>query len=452
MEFQAILFVFVLAASFAFLFYNARRLIGFLRVGKDEDRSDRPWVRIRNVLTVAFGQSKLLREPLAGVLHFFIFWGFVILLGAILETIGEGLSPGFTFSSLGPLYPPVAFLQDLIGVLVIAASIIALLRRYISPPKRLDVSGRSRTDATVILLLILCIICSMFAQNGANIARGADMANGARFASTAAAGLFEGMAVKAVGTWFTVFWWMHILLVLGFMNYLPYSKHLHILSSIPNVYFAKTGKRGTLRSLDLADENVVRFGAADVEDLSWKQLLDGYTCTECGRCTAACPAASTGKLLSPQKIIVDIRKRLMERAPEILAGSGGAGGNGTDANAPGGEAAPALGTARPQLVDGYITGQELWACTTCMACVQECPVQIEHVDAIVDMRRFLVLNESRFPKEMQTTFQNLERNFTPWAFSHGSRADWAGDLGIPKLADRKDAGVLFWVGCAGAYD
>ncbi len=443
MNIQTLLFVIVLAGSFAFLFYNVRRLIGYLRIGKADERTGDPAARLRNVLTVAFGQSKLLREPLAGVLHFMIFWGFVILLSAIVETIGEGLSPGFTFSFLGPLYPPIAFLQDLVGVLVIGSSVVALLRRYISPPKRLDVGGHARTDATVILLLIICIVCSMFGQNGANIARGVDMANGVRFASSATAGLFAGTGGGAVETWFTAFWWIHILLVLGFMNYLPYSKHLHILSSIPNVYLAKTGKRGTLRSLDLADEKAVRFGAADVEDLTWKQLLDGYTCTECGRCTDACPAAGTGKLLSPKKIIVDIRKRLMERAPAIVAGSGAS----ADAGA-----ASADGSAGGQLVDGYITEQELWACTTCMACVQECPVQIEHVDAIVDMRRYLVLNESRFPAEMQATFQNLERNFTPWAFSHSARADWAGDLDIPRISDRRDADVLFWVGCAGAYD
>jgi len=444
MNFQIIIFLFVLFGSFAFLFYNARRLIGYLGIGKAEARTDNPGERLRNVLTVAFGQTKLLREPFAGILHFLIFWGFVILLSSIVETIGEGISSGFTFSFLGVLYPPLAFLQDIVGVLVIGSCTVALLRRYIAPPKRLDVGGHARTDATVILLLILFIICSMFAQNGANIARGVDMANGARFASAAAAGLFTGIGEGGVETWFTIFWWTHILLVLGFMNYLPYSKHLHILSSIPNVFFAKLGKRGTLKSLDLTDEKAVRFGASDVEDLTWKQLLDGYTCTECGRCTSVCPAAGTGKLLSPKKIIVDIRKRLMERAPEIAAG--------TNAESPGDTVASDFKPGGQPLVDGYITEQELWACTTCMACVQECPVQIEHVDAIVDMRRYLVLNESRFPKEMQQTFENLERNFTPWAFSHSTRADWATDLDIPRIADRREAPVLFWVGCAGADD
>jgi Fe-S oxidoreductase len=189
-----------------------------------------------------------------------------------------------------------------------------------------------------------------------------------------------------------------------------------------------------------------------VEDLTWKQLLDGYTCTECGRCTAACPAAITGKPLSPKKIIVDIRKRLVEKAPLLLGRDGAAA---SVAGPTEGQAAGAASDAGKQLVDGYITEDELWACTTCMACVQECPVQIEHVDAIMDMRRYLVLNESRFPKEMQATFQNLERNFTPWNFSHAARADWAEGMSIPRMADAAGAGperILFWVGCAGAYD
>jgi Fe-S oxidoreductase len=440
----SVAFLVVLAGSFGFFAWNVRRLAGYLSIGKKDSRTDRPAERLRNVLTVAFGQSKLLREPFAGLLHFFIFWGFVILLSAIIETIGEGVFHGFSFAFLGPLYGPLAFLQDFVGLMTVLSVVTALLRRYVNPPARLDLAGHSQFDATLILLWILCIILSMFGQNGANIAGGADLANGARFVSRPAAAMFDAAPGGGAGPWFPVFWWSHILLVLGFLNYLPFSKHLHILSSVPNVFFAKLGARGTLRTLDLADETATRFGVADVEDLSWKQLLDGYTCTECGRCTAACPAANTGKPLSPKKIIVDIRKRLVERAPGLLAS---------------GEAGAAAAALPPepgkQLVDGYITEDELWACTTCLACVQECPVQIEHVDAIIDMRRYLVLNESRFPKEMQATFQNLERNFTPWNFSHSTRADWAEGLSIPRMADGAGAAgerILFWVGCAGAYD
>jgi Fe-S oxidoreductase len=230
-----------------------------------------------------------------------------------------------------------------------------------------------------------------------------------------------------VQVWYAVFFWAHILIVLAFLNYLPFSKHLHVLTSIPNVYLSNLGPRGALTPTNLADETATKFGATDVEDFTWKQLLNGYTCTECGRCSDACPAHTTGKLLSPRKIFVDLRARTMEKAEhQDLAGH--------------------------QLLDNFITEQELWACTTCMACVQECPVMIEHVDAIVEMRRGLVLNESRFPDELKTTFTNLERNFTPWAFGHASRADWAQGMDVPLMADVRKADLLFWVGCAGSYD
>ncbi len=441
MPIQSIIFAIILLASFINFGVNIRRLISYLNIGKPASRTDNPSKRIGNVLSVAFGHTKLLREPLAGVMHLFIFWGFVILLLAIVESIGEGLNPGFSLSFLGGLYNPLVFVQDLIAFLVIVSIGIAIYRRYISKPKRLDISGHAQFDATLILMMILTIMVSMFMQNAARISMGADTGEGGRFISSVMAGMFASSSESGKEVWFSVFWWIHIGFVLGFMNYLPFSKHLHIMASIPSVYLAKNEPRGVLKMLNLADETATKFGASDVDDLSWKQLLDGYACTECGRCTASCPANITGKLLSPKKIIVDIRHRTMEKAP-LIAGM---------------LLNPELSAEQTeimnkQLVDNYITEEELWACTSCMACVQECPVQIEHVDSIVDMRRYLVLNESRFPKELQVTFQNLERNGSPWAFSQSSRADWAEGLDIPRMADTPDAEVLFWVGCAGSYD
>ena len=364
-------FLVILLFSFSFFFFNTLRLIRYLRIGKPETRAGRPLERLKQVLTLAFGHSKLFREPLAGLMHFFIFWGFVVLVFAIVETIGEGLRPGFTLSLLGPLYGPLAFLEDVLGLLVILSAVVALLRRYVTKPPRLDVSGHSRLDATIILLLILLIMCAMFGQNAANIERGLQAAAERRFVSRGLAPLFNGCSAEALDGWFSFFWWTHISIVLGFLNYLPYSKHLHILSSIPNVYLAKLDPRGVLKPLNLQDEKATKFGAADVEDLTWKQLLDGYTCTECGRCTAACPAALTGKPLSPKKIVVDIRRRLMEKAP-LLSGQSIRGETALPGAEPAGRA-----SAPGQLVGDYISEDELWACTTCMACVQECPVQIE---------------------------------------------------------------------------
>lgn len=414
---MSIPFLLVLLGSLALFGLRLRRLISYLGIGLAEARGGRPLERLRNVLTVAFGHTKLLREPLAGFLHFIIFWGFLFLSLAILESIGECLFPGFSFSFIGRAYPVLIALEDLFGLAVIAAVLIAISRRMIWVPERLRVDRRAMTDAVVILAWILMVVISMIAQHA----------------------LERGPAADA--TLHGVLLWAHVLLVLSFLNYLPYSKHLHIMASIPNVYWAKLSARGTVSPLNLQDESRTAFGVTDVEDLSWKQLLDGYACTECGRCTASCPAAITGKPLSPRKIIVDIRHRLMEKAPLIARGVKP---GGTDPHV-----AEAL--SRPLLV-GSITEEELWACTTCMACVQECPVEIEHVDAIVGMRRSLVLNESRFPKEMQPMFQNLERNYSPWAFAPSARADWAEGLGIPRLADKRSAKILFWVGCAGSYD
>jgi Fe-S oxidoreductase len=439
MPIQSVLFGLVLAAALTFFGHSVLRLTGYLRTGKKEDRFDRVGERLGRVARIAFGQTKLLREPLAGILHFFIFWGFVILLTAVVESIGEGLVPGFSLEFLGPLYPPLVFLQDVVGVLVIVAVLVSIFRRLVLPPRRLQVEGHAKWDAILILGLIFTVMVTMFGQNAARIAlSGADLTT-ARAVSAFLAGLFAGADAPVIHVWFSVFFWGHMVAVLGFLNYLPFSKHLHILASVPNVYFSDLGPRGALKPVNLADETATKFGATDIDDFSWKQLLNGYTCTECGRCTSVCPANTTGKLLNPRKIFVDMRARTMEKAPLLVAGGGVEGGIREDV----------LGH---QLLDNFITEQELWACTTCMACVQECPVMIEHVDAIVDMRRGLVLNESRFPDELKTTFSNLERNYTPWGFGHATRAEWAEGLGIPLMAEKRTADMLFWVGCAGSYD
>lgn len=444
MRTQNIVFLLVLLTSLGAFAYNARRLISYLRIGKPDQRTGQAWMRLKNVLFIAFGQTKLLREPLAGIMHFLIFWGFVVLLVAVLESIMEGIVPGFSFSFLGGLYSPLVFLMDLFGLLVVASALLALYRRYISRPKRLEVDRHSKIDATVVLLLILFIMITMFGQNAARIGMSDGATIGPRFISSVVASVFVGSPPERVETWYVLFLWLHVGLVLVFLNYLPYSKHLHVLSSIPNVWLAKLEPRGALKPLNLQDETITKFGASDVEDFTWKQLLDGYSCTECGRCTASCPANITGKALSPRKIIVDLRHRLMEKGPFMVAG--------VTLESLGEVKGDSKHPLQKQLVDDYITEDELWACTSCLACVQECPVQIEHVDAIIDMRRYLVLNESRFPKELQPTFQNLERNYAPWAFSHSSRADWAEGLAIPRLSDRRESEILFWVGCAGAYD
>jgi Fe-S oxidoreductase/nitrate reductase gamma subunit len=432
-----LLFTLIFLVAMVFFAWNVRRLVRILRMGKKENRTDRPGSRMAGVLKIAFGQTKLLREPFAGLLHFGIFWGFVILLSAVGESIGQGFVPGFSLSFLGPLYAPLLVLQDAIALVVIIAVVVSLLRRFFAPPKRLAVEGHAKWDAAIILSLILLVMVTMLGQNAAGIAMNGEGSR-ERFASAMVAQVFAGVEPGVVQTWHALFFWSHILVVLGFLNYLPFSKHLHVLTSIPNVYLRNLGPRGALVPVNLGDEAATKFGATDVEDFTWKQLLNGYTCTECGRCSAVCPANTTGKQLSPRKLFVDLRARTMEKGRLL-----------TDTGISPDERDR---IAAHQLLDNFITEQELWACTTCMACVQECPVMIEHVDAVVDLRRGLVLNESRFPEELKTTFANLERNYTPWAFSHSSRADWAEGLDVPLMANAQKADILFWVGCAGSYD
>lgn len=442
MHFKTLFFAVVLLAAFAFFTTSVLRLITYLKIGKPDNRLGSLEKRINNVLTVALAQKKILREPLAGLVHVGIFWGFLVLLAAVIESIGEGLLHGFSLSFLGAAYSIIAFGSDVMAVVVCLSVLTALTRRYITGPARVkNIPKKSQRDATMILSTILLIMISMLLQNSARVALGeaANYAPQWRFVSTSLSGLFPVGDSGATRFVFECSWWVHIVFVLGFLNYLPYSKHLHVLTSIPNVYLSNKGitPDGALRPINLEDETAEKFGVQDVEDLTWKQLLDGYTCTECGRCASVCPANTTGKLLSPKKIIVDIRARLEDKAPVLT------------------QKQKDTATMEKHLVHDYISDAELWACTTCRACVQECPVMIEHVDAIVDMRRYLVLTESEFPPELQLLYRNLENNFAPWQFSPDDRGKWASDLNVKTLAELGSADeveYLFWVGCAGSFD
>ncbi len=434
MDLNQISFILFFSASMILFGFSVAKLISMLRTGKAENRFDQIPKRLSNVFTIAFLQSKLLREPVAGTLHLLIFWGFIALSLVVVESIIEGLAGHFSFSFLGGAYSVITFSQELFCLLVIAGVFGSLWRRFVTKVKRLQVDAHGSRDAAMILVWILAIVVSTLFQNATRISIGMYDAGLSYPVSSFLSGIFE----YSRGTYIAekVFWWSHIGLVLAFLNYLPYSKHLHVLTSVPNVFFSSLKEKGALTPINLQDETLTKFGSVDIDDLTWKQLLDGYTCTECGRCESVCPANLTGKPLSPRKIIVDTRRRTFEKSPVITAGT-------LDQHQE---------LAAKTLLDNYITEDELWSCTTCMACVHECPVMIEHVDEIVDMRRALVLNESRFPAELKTTFANLERNFTPWGFSHSARADWAEGLDIKQLADNPQYEVLFWVGCAGAYD
>ena len=453
-------FLFVLTLGAGFFALNVQRLFRYMQIGKADDRSDNPGVRIRNVLSIGIAQTKIFRDPVAGAMHATIFWGFMVLTAGTIEIVLQGVFPGFSFAALvpAPAYRLYAASQDAFAAIVLAAIVFAFYRRLVLHPKRLDGDELEHTDALIILAMIGGLMLTLLLSNACQYLVDPATVGPEKFVSRVVAAIISPFDANPVVLGRT-FWWMHALLILVFLNYLPYSKHLHVATSLINVYLSNTsgpGQKGAMRPMDL-EADVERFGAADIEDLTWKNLLDGYSCTECGRCTAACPANLTGKLLSPRKIVINARQRLMEKAPVVLGdrmefrrpallhGEGGDSGTTT--------ATQILGE---RLLDTYITEEELWACTSCRACVQECPVSIDQLDIINEMRRNLVLSESRFPPEVQPAFESLERNGSPWAFNPGDRALWAEGLNIDTMAELAARGerpeVLFWVGCMGSFD
>ncbi len=437
MYLQNIVFIVLFLAAFSLFTYNLLRIRSYLVLGRSENRFSQAGRRLLKVLGVGIGQSKILRDPAAGIMHAFIFWGFMVLITAVLEAFIQGFYSGFSLAMLGKVSMVFFASQDIFGSLVILAVLYALYRRLIEKPKRLRGDGGTNADAVFILMLIMGVMITMFGVNATkSIVHPENAAYyKAHFIASQITPLFSNSGAV---TFYNIFWWGHIIIILTFMNYLPYSKHFHIVTSLPNVYLAKIGPQ-TLdtEEINFDSENVF-LGAGDIEQLTWKEMFDGYACTECGRCTSVCPANLTGKPLSPRKIIMDIRERTSEKAP-LLVNKG---------------EIPADIESHKLVSEHYITDEELWACTSCMACVQECPVNIEHVNPIVDMRRFLVQSESRFPDELLTVFGNMENNGAPWAYPQSDRLKWTEGLeaAVPVAAEKQEFDVLYWVGCAGSFD
>jgi Fe-S oxidoreductase len=405
-EFSAsnVVFAIVVVAAFGFFSYSVQRLVGELRMGRLDDSrwNDLPR-RFWNFLEIGIFQKKIFRDGVAGPMHAAIFWGFCVLTVGTVEMIIAGVFPGFSFAPYvpAPVYAFYEMNQNLWGVLVLAAVSFALFRRLTKRVKRLLGKETHANDPLLILSWIGALMITMFASHATT-----------------------GAAQELI-------WWSHALLVLGFLNYLPYSKHLHVVVSLPNVFLSNTsgpGVIGAMRPMDL-EADTATFGAKDVNDLSWKSLLDGFACTECGRCTAVCPANLTGKLLSPRKIVINVRERLE---------------------------AEAKGDHSKTLLDDFISEEELWSCTTCRACVQECPVSIDQLSVILELRRNLVLGESRFPEEIMPAFESMEQRGSPWAFDPGDRGKWAAGMDIPTMAEmaerHESPEVLYWVGCMGSFD
>ena len=442
-----IIFAACLVVALAFFTRSALRLARWLKIGHPEDRTNEPGLRTKNLITIGFLQSKILRDPLGGAMHAFVFWGFCVLALGTLEIMIQGLWTGFNYGMFLPnfLYTAYVASQELFAVFVLIPVAFLLYRRLVTKPRRFHVDPVHGGDAIFILSMIAALMVSLLIMFAMEVHLGEG--GSGRVISGLIAKPFSGLSESTAHAIKNSMWWFHALLILYFLNHLPGSKHLHVLTSLLNVWFSNTsrpGAVGAMRPMDLEAENAEQFGASDVEHLSWKNLLDGYSCTECGRCTAVCPANITGKALSPRMIVVKTRARLTEKAQmlDTLAGA-----------APTTEQQAVLDN---KLLDNWITEEELWACTSCRACVEECPVSIDQLDIINELRRDLVLMESRFPDELAPALQSLERNGSPWAFSPSERAAWAEGMDIPHasevIARGEKVDLLFWVGCMGSFD
>jgi Fe-S oxidoreductase len=431
----ALAFAAVAAVALALFARRALLLWRLVRMGAPLERFDELPKRVENEAVIVLGQRKLLQRLVPGVVHAFIFWGFVVLFPTILVAVVYVVDADPSLPAGSPLgwlerQGWFAFLVDLFCCLVLVGVAAALWIRKVQRPKRFE--GSHLGEADLILGLIAGIVTTLLLWHATQIALGENpWPETWSPVSNALSNLFSGGdATEALER---VFVWAHVLLILSFLVFLPYSKHLHIATAGPNVFFTRTRARGRLEPLrfDGPDEEL-RFGAGTVPDLTWKGILDTMSCTECGRCQDVCPAYATGKELSPKLLIMNLRDHVFAEGPKVLADS----------------------SFEPSaLVPNAVSDEVVWDCVTCGACVHECPVAIEHVDHVVDLRRHLVMVESRFPAEAEPMLRDVERSSNPWGKPQGERASWAEGLGVRVLAEGDPAPeILYWVGCAASYD
>ena len=429
-----IIFLFVFLLAIIFFTRNLNRIIKNIKLGRDINRSDRPYDRWKNMFRVAIGQSKMTRRPVAGILHIILYLGFVIINIEVIEIIVDGVSGSHRFlSSILPvgLYNFLIGSFEILAILVLVACVIFLVRRNIIRIKRFwskEMTTWPRTDANLILVFEILLMSAFLIMNAAD---GLLFAAGNPHYVTSFSNpisqyfqfMFIGFDVATLVTIERFTWWFHILGILMFMNYVLISKHLHIFFAFPSTYFANLNPLGQFSNLDSVTNEVKlmmdpnadpyatpaadslppdQFGAKDANDLNWVQLLNAYSCTECGRCTDSCPANHTGKLLSPRKVLMDTRDRITEISDNKRKGK----------------------EDTKSLLGDYITPEELWACTSCNACTDACPIELDPLSIIMDMRRYLVMEQSAAPTELNMMFTNVENNGAPWQFPAADRLNW----------------------------
>ena len=424
------IFAAIFAIAVLFFGWSCYQRFRLVTLGKAANRFDKPGKRLGNMLFYAFGQRRVVSRPF-GFNHFVLFWCFLILLIANTEFLLHGLFPDYISLSNLPdgVYFTLAFIFDLVSLLALLSVITAIIRRafFASP----HIGGLSR-DAVIILSLIAILMLAFFGFHASEIARGAEEATSYMFVSSFVASTFmSGAAVKSLEVAGSVLWWIHAIVLLAFLNYLPYSKHMHILTSIPNCFFKSLTKVNTQPREEFQKGNT--FGVGQADQFTWKNLFDTYSCTECGRCSDNCPATITGKPLDPRLVIHDMKVNLIKNGARLRKGE-----------------APPLPLIGDE-TEGSVSEEVIWECTTCGACIQVCPVFIEHFPRIIDMRRNLVEMQARFPEELLALFENMEQRSNPWGIAPGDRAKWATDIDA-KPFKAGETEYLFYVGCAGAFD
>lgn len=431
-----IFFALLLAIGIGYFAINVKKLIRNIKLGHDVDRSDNASERWKNMTMVALGQSKMVKRPVAGFLHIIVYVGFVIINIEVIEIIIDGLfGTHRVLSFIGGFYDVLIGSFEILAFLVLITVIIFWVRRNVTKLGRFassDLDGKPRNDANYILYFEVVLMTLFLLMNAAdfhlqNLGIGHYNQAGSFPISQFIAPMFNGMSEGLVVIIERAAWWLHIAGILVFLNYLYFSKHLHILLAFPNTFFADLNAKGKLNNLESVTNEVklmmdpsadpfaapanpdavpAKFGASDVQDLNWVQLLNAYSCTECGRCTSSCPANQTGKKLSPRKIMMDTRDRLEEVGRNIDLNKGVFVDDGKS------------------LLNDYITPEELWACTTCNACVEECPINISPLSIIIDMRRYLVMEQSAAPMELNNMMSNIENNGAPWPYNQMDRLNW----------------------------